>query len=610
MKKRIIQFFTTYFLFVLLFALQKPIFMLYYHDLYHDVSFGDYFSVMWHGLPLDLSLAGYLTAIPGFLLIASAWTNSPVLRRIRQGYFGVIAFVMACIFIVDLGLYGFWEFRLDATPIFYFFSSPKDALASVSFWFILLGILAMLIYAAILYGIFYFVLIRNRMPMKIPYQREKVSLALLLLTAALFIPIRGGFTVSTMNLSKVYFSQDQRLNHAAINPAFSFMYSATHQNNFDKQYRFMDPETADKLFAEMVDKPAVADSVPQLLTTQRPNIIFIILEGFSNHLMETFGGTPNVAVNMDKFAKEGILFSNFYGSSFRTDRGLAAIISGYPGQPSTSIMKYPEKTDKLPSIPRSLKNAGYNLEYYYGGDADFTNMRSYLVSSGIEKIISDEDFPLSERTGKWGAQDHVLFQRLMNDIKEEEQQEPFLKFVQTSSSHDPFEVPFNKFDDKILNSFAYADSCVGDFVKQYKEMPLWKNTLFVLVPDHQGAYPYPIENPLDGQTIPLILMGGAVKEPKVIDTYSSQIDIAATLLGQMGLPHEEFTFSKNILNPASPHFAYFTRPNYFGMITPENQLVYNLDANAVQMDEGPEKGANLEKGKAFLQKLYDDLARR
>ena len=116
MKKRIIQFFTTYFLFVLLFVLQKPVFMVYYHDLYADVSFGDYFSVMWHGLPLDLSLAGYLTAIPGLILIASAWTDSSILRRIRQVYFGLIAFVMACIFIVDLGLYGFWGFRLDATP--------------------------------------------------------------------------------------------------------------------------------------------------------------------------------------------------------------------------------------------------------------------------------------------------------------------------------------------------------------------------------------------------------------------------------------------------------------------------------------------------------------
>ena len=580
MKKRILQFLTTYFLFVLLFVLQKPIFMAYYHELYTDASIGDYFSVMWHGLPLDFSLAGYLTAIPGFLLIASAWTKSSILRRIRQGYFGIIAFVMSCIFIIDLGLYGFWGFRLDATPIFYFFSSPKDAMASVSFWFILLGILAMLIYAAILYGIFYAVLIREKAPLKIPYQRQYVSLVLLLLTAALFIPIRGGFSVSTMNLSKVYYSQNQRMNHAAINPAFSFMYSATHQNNFDKQYRFMDPKVADDLLAEMLDKPVAAtDSIPQILNTQRPNIIFIILESFSTHLMETMGGQPNVAVNMDKFGKEGVLFTNFYANSFRTDRGLASIISGYPGQPSTSIMKYPEKTDGLPSIPRSLKNAGYSLEYYYGGDADFTNMRSYLVSSGIEKIISETDFPLSERQG-------------------------------TSSSHEPFEVPFYRLDDKVLNAFAYADSCVGDFVRQYKETPMWKNTLIVLVPDHLGAYPRPVENPLEGHTIPLILIGGAVKEPRVVDTYASQIDIAATLLSQLGLPHDDFTFSKNIFKPSSPHFGYFTEPTLFGMVTAENQLVYNLDANTVQIDEGTEKGANLEKGKAFLQKLYDDLAKR
>ena len=110
-----------------------------------------------------------------------------------------------------------------------------------------------------------------------------------------------------------------------------------------------------------------------------------------------------------------------------------------------------------------------------------------------------------------------------------------------------------------------------------------ENTLFVLVPDHQGAYPYPIENPLDGQTIPLILLGGAIKEPRVIDTYASQIDIAATLLAQLGVPHDDFTFSKNILNPSSPHFGYFTRPNFFGMVTPETswyitwmQIPYNL----------------------------------
>ena len=84
-------------------------------------------------------------------------------------------------------------------------------------------------------------------------------------------------------------------------------------------------------------------------------------------------------------------------------------------------MKYPEKTDGLPSIPRSLKNAGYSLEYYYGGDADFTNMRSYLVSSGIEKIISSRQIflcpKLSRQMGSAGS--YTFLQRFPKDLRGE-----------------------------------------------------------------------------------------------------------------------------------------------------------------------------------------------
>lgn len=611
MKKRIQRFFTTYFLFVLLFVLQKPIFMAYYHDLYKNSSFSDFFQVMWHGLPLDLSLAGYLTIIPGILLIASAWTESKVLYRIRQVYFGFISLLMASIFVIDMGLYDFWGFRLDATPVFYFFSSPKEALASVSTGFIITGILAILACTSLIYTLFYFTIIKEKNSIKVPYRYVNVALVMVLLTGLLFIPIRGGFTVSTMNLSKVYFSQNQRMNHAAINPAFSFMYSMTHQTNFDKQYRFMKPEVANRLFSELVEKPNSSDSIPELLNTTRPNVILIILESFSNHIMETMGGTPNVAINMDKFTKEGVVFTNFYANSFRTDRGLVSVISGYPAQPTTSIMKYPEKTENLPSIPRSLKKAGYDLQYYYGGDADFTNMRSYLVSAGLEKIVSDKDFSLSERASKWGAHDHVLFNRFMKDLNEGKQKEPFFKILQTSSSHEPFEVPFHKHNDKILNAFAYADSCVGDFVTRIKKTPMWKNTLIVLVPDHLGGYPSPVDQQkIEFHKIPMIFIGGAVKEAQKIATYGSQMDLAATLLSQMKLPHKDFIFSKNLLNPSSPHFGYFAVPNVFGMITPENQLVFNCESNSIQTDEGSHKSANLEKGKAFLQKLYDDLEKR
>ena len=633
MKDRLIGFLKTYCLFICIFALQKPFFMLFYRSLYEGVSWTEWLGVMWHGLPLDLSLAGYLTVVPGLLFICSAWTVSNLLRRIWYGYFAFISVLLSVIFTVDLGLYEYWGFRLDATPLFYFFSSPKDAVASVSIWVVIGGIIAMVAYVAALYGIFHGVLLRKRVfeRMKIPYRRLRVSGVLLLLTGLLFIPIRGGFTVSTMNTGKVYFSTDQRLNHAAINPAFSLMESLSKQKDFGSQYRFMEADAADRIFSGLAD-PAVPmrdglstdslqqapDSLHSLFTTKRPDVLFIIMESFSSWLMTTLGGEPGVAVQLDSLAQEGVLFTNFYANSFRTDRGLVAILSGYPAQPTTSIMKYPRKTQSIPAIAGSLKNAGYRTKYYYGGDADFTNMRSYLMSSGFEDIVADRDFPVSERLSKWGVHDHLVFRRLLDDLKAEAadstlagRETPHFRVLQTSSSHEPFEVPYSRLANERLNAFAYTDSCIGDFVKQFRRLPQWKNTAVVLVPDHLGAYPERIGNLETGRyRIPLLIVGGAVRGPERIGVYGSQQDIAATLLAQLSIPHGEFTFSKDMLNPASPHFAFFTMPDAFGFLTPDNQLIFNNEADAIVVDEGPKKGQNLSLGQAYLQKLYDDIAKR
>lgn len=632
MKDRLIGFIKTYCLFVCIFVLQKPLFMLFYKSLYPDASCADWFSVIWHGLPLDLSLAGYLTAIPGFLFITSVWTLSKSLHRIWCGYFLFISVLLSIIFTVDLGLYEYWGFRLDATPLFYFFSSPKEAVASVSIWMVLGGIVAMAVYAVVLYVVFYSILLQKKLllQMKLPYRRLKVSGILLLMTGLLFIPIRGGFTVSTMNVGKVYFSAEQRLNHAAINPAFSLMESLAKQKDFSKQYRFMEAAEADRLFKDMLE-PAVAggqtektdsvqqsaDSLHTLFNTQRPDVLFVILESFSSRLMTALGGEPNIAIHLDSLSKEGVLFTNFYANSFRTDRGLVAILSGYPAQPTTSIMKYPRKTQSIPAIAGSLRKAGYGTKYYYGGDADFTNMRSYLMSSGFEDIVSDQDFPVTERLSKWGAHDHLVFNRLLEDLKTEaaegtaEEKTPHFRVLQTSSSHEPFEVPFRRLENDRLNAFAYTDSCAGDFVRQFRELPQWKNTVIVFVPDHLGAYPEHIDNlSVERYRIPLLMVGGAIREPRRIDVYGSQHDIAATLLAQLALPHEEFVFSKDMLNPASPHFAFFTVPDAFGMVTADNQVIFNCQAGAVVVDEGTAKGKNLPLGKAYLQKLYDDIAKR
>lgn len=576
-----------------------------------ETNAADWWRVVWHGLTLDASVAGYMTAVPTLLAVVSVWTYSTWLRRTLRLWFVVAAIGIAATFIINIGLYGFWKFPLDSTPLFYFTSSPRDALASASGWMIAGGLLALTLYAILLYGA-----LHTLLPTAFPQTkyRWRSTFALLLLAAVLFIPIRGGVTVSTMNTGKVYFSEHTVLNHAAVNPAFSLLESLLKQKDFGSQYRFMSPEEADKLFKELTVSQDSSNPAARLpLSHLHPDIYLIILESFSSHLMSSLGGIPNVAVCLDSIASQGLLFTNFYANSFRTDRGLVAILSGYPAQPTTSIMKYPRKTQNLPSIAGALRKAGYATRYYYGGDADFTHMRSYLVSSGFQRIVSDTDFPLGQRLSKWGVPDHVVLERVLAEVRTENSptNTPVFTVVQTSSSHEPFDVPYHRLSNPRLNAFAYTDSVIGSFVNGLQQSDRWSHTLVLLVPDHLGAYPEDIDNfSLERYQIPLILTGGALAAHGRNTTFGSQIDLAATLLSAMRIPHTAFPFSKNLFDSSVPHYAFFTFPDAFGMVTADNAVIYDNQTQRIHLDQGDQPGKNLPYAKAFLQKLYDDLAAR
>ena len=468
--------------------------MLFYHDIYREVGLVDFLSVVYHGFQLDASMAGYLAVLPGLFLVISLWVKPRIMKPIVGFYYILVSLLISIDFVVDLVLYRYWGFRLDSTPLFYL-KSPKDALASANWTTNILGFLFILLIARLLFYIFNrFLANKNVSPIQ-PKQKKYIGLALFFCTALLFLPIRGGVGVSTMNVGKVYFSDRKELNHAAINPLFSFFEALSFESGFDKQYRFMKADEAKSVFATLVDQPA-SDSIPQLFTVKHPNVIFVVLESFMSKDMETLGGLPHVAVRMNKLAEEGILFTNFYANSFRTDRGLVSIFSGYPGQPNTSIMKYARKAQSLPSIPKSLKKAGYDLQYYYGGDADFTNMRSYLVGAGIVDIISDQNFPPGDQSGKWGVPDHIVFNKLSGNL-DKNQKEPFMKILQTLSSHEPFDVPFHKLSNPYQNSVAYTDSCLGLFIDHFKKTKWWKNSIVVMVPDHAMRFPANLDNRSD-----------------------------------------------------------------------------------------------------------------
>lgn len=634
--KQIIWFVKTYATFVVLFVLQKPLFLFLEKGSATqpvDNIFTELPAVIWHGLPLDLSMAGYLSVIPGFLSIAVVWLKRDLVKPIMNIYFIIASLFITCSFLLNASLYPYWKYPLDSTPLFYFFTSPADAIASVSIWQVILSIVILIVLTI---GVWFTLRMRgekHRRYSRYSYgyggigsgkrnrfddfdrHRGRTSIILLLLTGLLFLPIRGGITVSTMNTGQAYYSQNAYLNHSAVNPLFSLFESITHQEDFASQYRFMKDKEADKIFASMTstsDKNTYPLLNEATFKKGTPDILIVIMESFANDIMPSMGSYKDVAVCLDSIAQQSILFTRFYANSFRTDRGMVSILSGYPAQTTTSIMRYPRKTSQLPSIARNLvKYKNYKTTYYYGGDADYCNMRSYLVSQGYQHIISDANFPIEDKISKWGVPDHILAAKMMEDIKaQQNEKRPMLRILQTSSSHEPFEVPYHRLKDKRLNAFAYTDSVMGAIVREYRKLPRWKNTLIVFVPDHVGGYKENLnDHDRSRYQIPLILAGGAISRPMKVGIIGSQHDIAATLLGQLGVEHREFTFSKNMMSDATPKFAFFAVNDAFGVVSEENSLIYDNRAKRIVYDKG-EKGFNLKRGQAYLQKLYDDLARK
>ncbi len=634
--KQIIWFVKTYATFVVLFVLQKPLFLFLEKGSATqpvDNIFTELPAVIWHGLPLDLSMAGYLSVIPGFLSIAVVWLKRDLVKPIMNIYFIIASLFITCSFLLNASLYPYWKYPLDSTPLFYFFTSPADAIASVSIWQVILSIVILIVltigvwftlrmrgekrqqYSRYSYGYGGFGSGKRNRFDDFDRHRGRTSIILLLLTGLLFLPIRGGITVSTMNTGQAYYSQNAYLNHSAVNPLFSLLESITHQEDFASQYRFMKDKEADKIFATMTST-SDENTYPLLneatFKKGTPDILIVIMESFASDIMPSMGSYKDVAVCLDSIAQQSILFTRFYANSFRTDRGMVSILSGYPAQPTTSIMRYPRKTSQLPSIARNLaKYKNYKTTYYYGGDADFCNMRSYLVSLGYQHIISDANFPIEDKLSKWGVPDHIVAARMMEDIKaQQNEKRPMLRILQTSSSHEPFEVPYHRLKDKRLNAFAYTDSVMGAIVREYRKLPRWKNTLIVFVPDHVGGYKENLnDHDRSRYQIPLILAGGAISRPMKVGIIGSQHDIAATLLGQLGVEHREFTFSKNMMSDATPKFAFFAVNDAFGIVSEENSLIYDNRAKRIVYDKG-EKGFNLKRGQAYLQKLYDDLAKK
>lgn len=592
------------------FIVARTLFLVFNLNLAHEAGIGSVWQIFRHGLIHDISVTSYILLIPVVWLAATSFFSGRWIVRFLSVYTWLILILVTVIVIIDLELYKYWGFRLDATPLLYV-KHPREMLASVT-----AGIIIRQILVGILLSGSFLIFYRKWIePGNESYGKSGLAglMVYLLVAPSLIIPIRGGFGVAPLNAGSVYFSKNPFENHAAVNVVFNLGYALSNLESEKNPYKVVDVKVAEQIADSLLAK-GNNDTI-QILNTRRPDILIIVLESFTAKAIGCLGGVPGITPNFDRYAKEGLLFTNVYSSGDRSDKGLVAVLSAYPALPSLSIIKYPKKTQNLPFISKDLKKLGYHSTFFHGGDVDFANMRSYFTNGGFDKIVSKSDFNPRDFNSKWGVHDHVVFDTLASFLSHPA--EPFFTVFFTLSSHEPFEVPGKPVkpsassEEKFLNAVHYTDSCLGAFLDRVSRMEWWNNALIILVADHGSRHPgYHEANDYRRYHIGMLWLGGALRLKGTIPALVSQTSIIPTVVRQMGLSDAPYRFGQSIFDPERKHLAMFFYNDGFGMITEHSNFAFDNRSMSVTRSVGGYKDVDVLTGRAFLQYLYDDFMSR
>jgi phosphoglycerol transferase MdoB-like AlkP superfamily enzyme len=584
------------------FTVSRILFLIYQGNLTSTLSWADIFTIMALGSRMDAAISADCLVLTGLLLTISCFYNGKLIGIANHFIVGLFILITAIIVVADMELYRHWGFRMDTTPLMYVGEEGAGSV-SLSTTIVLITLLLLLIVPA---WLVYWKKIAPRFK-HLPEVRSYSAFFMLFMTGLLFIPIRSSFSVAPLNTGVVYFHKTNAFaNHAGINVIWNFFESVADDKEHPYPEDFFDNGEAQKILTSMTRG---SGDVRKIINTEKPNVLLIVLESFTARIVEPLGGVLGITPELNQLIHEGILFDSFYASGDRTDKGIVALLSGYPAQPKSSIIKYPNKTEYLPFLSRSLEKEGYHTSFVYGGDIGFANMESYLTTAGFGHVTEDDDFPSSINQSKWGIHDHFVFDRLLEEC--DTATTPFFKMMLTLSSHEPFDVPldppFRKGPDEremFLNACHYTDKSLGDFIRKARTKEWWKNTWVIITADHGHRFPDVTELQDKGRfRIPMLWLGGAVsKSDTVVHTTGSQTDIVNSVLSQIGKHSGEFKFSKDIMDRNAKPYAVYIFNNGYGYVDGTNEYVYDFNLGDYVNKVGNDGGS----GKAYMQVLFRD----
>ncbi len=564
------------------------------------LSLGDVFGACHAGLLAhDFSVAALFLLPVALLAFAASRRQSLPLRALLTPYYIIAGFCVAAIIVADAVMYEFWQFKLSAVVLSYA-ASPEGASNSVSPWFLLSRVITAVL--MVLWVVVPCVVLTPRRVPQSAVWKGWMRNMLIIVGAFSAISLACTYVGDSYNEGKSLFR-----NHASVNPVYAFVSSFPWTNEPARRFDYLSEEERAKTFDGLYPQDT-EDIQDTLLRTERPNVLVVLIESFGGRFIEELGGLPDVAPNWSRLIPQGIFWDNYYSCSFRTDRGTVSTYSGMLAYPDVCLMKETWLHPHIPSLAHSLAREGYSTTYLYPGAMTNMGKHDYLQNMGFEELMDNSAFTPDEMNSTWGANDSTSAMKTFHRIARRDTSDQWFMAYQTVSSHEPWKVPYHRLEDEKLNAFAYTDHCLGQLIDSLQTLPQWDNMLVIMIPDHGFLYKQSYEDPEFFHS-PMLWLGGAIREPRRMNVLMNQSDLAATLLSQMGVAHQDYPWSRNVLsrNYVNP-FVYSDFPAGIMWKDHTGVSLFDITANSLVTDQGTGGEERVRKAKAVLQTSYDWLS--
>ncbi|AUI65811.1 MULTISPECIES: LTA synthase family protein [Glaesserella] len=531
-----------------------------------------WFSLFLQGLRIDIVALCYLFGVPALFTVLFLHNNGlgqlwKKILRVWLTFGSVFILFMEAATPAFIETYDFRPNRLFIEYLLY----PKEVFTMLANGHLtaVISSLAVTIIATIVYWKLAGWAVKD---LRLPSWKVRPVIALLVIAIA-FAGARSSLGHRGINPAMVAFSSDPLVNSLVLNSGYSVLYAAQQLKDEEKsseQYGKMSDEEMLNIVKNSRNRPAsdyISSEIPTLTQNtasyqgKPKNIVIVLEESLGAQFIGTLGGRP-LSPEFDQLAKEGWLFENLYATGTRSVRGIEAVTAGFTPTPARATVKLTKSQNGFFTIAELLRRQGYSTSFIYGGEKHFDNMASYFYGNGFETIVDEKDYKNPKFVSTWGMSDEDLFDKANETFTElAKGDKPFFSLVFTSSNHDPFEFPdgkielFDKDKQTRNNAAKYADYALGHFFKLAKQSNYWKDTIFLIIADHDSRVAGDSLVPIKHFHIPALILGENI-EPRRDNRLVSQIDMPTTLLSVAGISGEYPMIGFDLTKDVNPNRAF------------------------------------------------------